>query len=72
MQFFEACPIDNVGNEVTLALSVLATLVLVVPVIPLFYAAAVNIMRMFSLLAVIRKGGKAKAEGKGEKEGKEE
>jgi hypothetical protein len=67
LQFFKTCPLLQVGNEVTLALSVLATLVLLVPVIPILYALSVNILRAataFSVLLRKEKPGKAK-----EKEG---
>ena len=62
LQFFKTCPLLQVGNEVTLALSVLATLVLLVPVIPILYAISVNLLRAataFSLL--LRKEAPAKA-----------
>jgi hypothetical protein len=53
LQFFKSCPLYQAGNEVTLALSVLATLVLIVPVIPIIYAAVVNAMRAASLIGII-------------------
>ncbi|MCX6771753.1 MAG: hypothetical protein NTX79_06890 [Candidatus Micrarchaeota archaeon] len=69
IQFFKTCPLLQAGNEVTLALSVLATLVLLVPVIPLLYALSVNLLRAataFSVLMYKEKPGKAK--GKEEEE----
>ncbi len=52
-QFFQQCPLLQAGNEVTLALSVLATLVIMVPIIPVIYALIVNFMRFFSLLEIL-------------------
>jgi hypothetical protein len=69
LQFFRTCPLLQVGNEVTLALSVLATLVLLVPVIPIIYALSVNVLRAGSAFAVLlRKEKPAKAK---EKEGED-
>jgi len=78
LQFFATCPLLQVGNEVTLALSVLATLVLLVPVIPILYALSVNLLRAataFSVLLQKEKPAKAKEkdgneEDEGEKSGK--
>ncbi|MFA6328757.1 MAG: hypothetical protein WCY41_04895 [Candidatus Micrarchaeia archaeon] len=53
LQFFKTCPLLQVGNEVTLALSVLATLVLLVPVIPILYALSVNLLRAGSAFSVL-------------------
>ena len=53
LQFFATCPLLQVGNDVTLALSVLATLVLLVPVIPLFYALSVNLLRASAAFSVL-------------------
>ncbi|MFA6213811.1 MAG: hypothetical protein WC717_00860 [Candidatus Micrarchaeia archaeon] len=53
LQFFRTCPLLAVGDEVTLALSVLATLVLLVPVIPVLYALSVNILRAGTALSVL-------------------
>jgi len=53
LPFFKSCPLLQTGNEVTLALSVLATLVLLVPVIPIIYAIAVNVLRAASALAIL-------------------
>jgi len=65
LQFFKTCPLLQVGNEVTLALSVLATLVLLVPVIPLLYALSVNLLRAATAFSVLlRKETPAKAKGK--------
>jgi len=62
LPFFSTCPLLQVGNEVTLALSVLATLVLLVPVIPILYALSVNILRAASAFSVLlRKEKPAKA-----------
>ena len=72
LQFFKTCPLLQVGNEVTLALSVLATLVLLVPVIPILYALSVNMLRAataFSLL--LRKDNPEKAKDEAEKDGEE-
>jgi len=67
LQFFKTCPLLQTGNEVTLALSVLATLVLLVPVIPIIYAIAVNVLRAASAFAVLlRKEKPAKAKEKEE------
>jgi len=50
---FSSCPLDQAGNEVTLALSVLATLLLLIPVIPLVYAIVVNLLRFLTAIEVI-------------------
>ncbi|MFA5930458.1 MAG: hypothetical protein WC861_06260 [Candidatus Micrarchaeia archaeon] len=74
LQFFRTCPLLQVGNEVTLALSVLATLVLLVPVIPLLYALSVNMLRAataFSVLLRKEKPAKAKEKDGDEQDGKE-
>jgi hypothetical protein len=64
IQFFKECPLYQAGNEVTLALSVLATLVLLVPVIPIFYALAVNALRAASAFSILlRKEKPARAKG---------
>jgi hypothetical protein len=59
LEFFKSCPLLNAGDEVTLALSVLATLLVIVPVIPFVYAIAVNALRFFTFMGVMVKGGKA-------------
>jgi len=65
LQFFATCPLLQVGNEVTLALSVLATLVLLVPVIPILYALSVNLLRAASAFSILlRKEKPAKAKEK--------
>ena len=66
LQFFQSCPLLSVGNEVTLALSVLATLVLLVPVIPILYALSVNVLRAATAFAVLlqKEGGKGAQAGK--------
>ncbi|HIH19424.1 TPA: hypothetical protein HA225_05620 [Candidatus Micrarchaeota archaeon] len=53
IDFFRSCPLDQVGSEVTLALSVAATLLVLVPVIPLIYAVMVNALRVLSVLQVL-------------------
>jgi hypothetical protein len=64
LQFFKDCPLYQAGNEVTLALSVLATLVLLVPIIPIFYALAVNVLRAASAFSILlRKEKPARAKG---------
>ncbi len=63
LQFFKECPLLQAGNEVTLALSVLATLVLLVPIIPIIYAVIVNAFcaaSAFSVLLQNEKPGKGK------------
>ena len=52
---FSSCPLDQVGNEVALAFSVLATLLLLIPVIPLVYAIVVNLLRFLTAVEVILK-----------------
>ncbi len=65
LEFFKTCPLLQIGNEVTLALSVLATLVLLVPVIPILYALSVNVLRAASAFSVfLRKEKSAKAKEK--------
>ena len=69
LQFFKTCPLLQVGNEVTLALSVLATLVLLVPVIPILYALSVNLLRAATAFSVLlRKEKPAEAMEKGDEE----
>ena len=46
---FQTCPLDSVGSDVTLAISIGATMLLLVPVVPLLYAFVVNLMRAFTL-----------------------
>ncbi|MCX6772777.1 MAG: hypothetical protein NTV88_03325 [Candidatus Micrarchaeota archaeon] len=50
---FSVCPLDQVGNEVTLAISVLATIVLLIPIIPFAYAIVVNVLRFFTVIEVL-------------------
>ena len=58
---FSTCPIGEVGNEVTLAISVLATILLLVPIIPIVYAVVVNVLRFFTVIEVLlRKEERAK------------
>lgn len=52
---FSACPLDQVGDEVTLALSVFATLLLLIPIIPLVYAIVVNLLRFLTAIEVLLK-----------------
>jgi len=52
---FASCPLEQVGNEVTLALSVLATLVILVPIIPVAYAVIVNALRVATAIAILIK-----------------
>ena len=62
-QAFRAERLLQAGNEVTLALSVLATLVLLVPIIPIIYAVIVNAFcaaSAFSVLLQNEKPGKGK------------
>lgn len=53
LDFFRNCPLLQAGNEVTLALSVLATLVILMPVIPLAYALIVNLLRFATVLEIL-------------------
>ncbi|VVC01499.1 Uncharacterised protein [uncultured archaeon] len=53
IDFFRSCPLDQIGNEVTLALSVAATLVILVPVIPVVYAIMVNALRVASVMQAL-------------------
>jgi hypothetical protein len=69
LAFFKSCPLLAVGNEVTLALSVLATMVLLVPAIPVIYALMVNIFRAATAAAVLVRKEKPAAK---EKEKEEE
>lgn len=50
---FAACPLELAGDEITLALSVLATLVLLIPIVPLVYAVIVNLFRFLTAIEVI-------------------
>jgi len=54
-KFFTACPLYEIGSEVTLAFSVLATLVVLVPVIPFIYAVMVNILRFVAAIEIMLK-----------------
>lgn len=53
LQVFQTCPLLQVGNEVTLALSVAATLLLLVPAIPVIYAIMVNALRVVTVVHVL-------------------
>lgn len=53
LDFFRNCPLLQAGNEVTLALSVLATLLMLLPVIPMVYALIVNLLRFATVLEII-------------------
>lgn len=53
LDFFRTCPLAQAGNEVTLALSVLATLVILVPIIPFIYALIVNLLRFLTVAEVL-------------------
>lgn len=55
LDFFRSCPLYQVGNEVTLALSVGATLLLMVPVVPIVYAMMVNLLRALTLAQLLLK-----------------
>ena len=63
---FSVCPIGQAGNEVTLAISVLATVALLIPIIPVAYAIVVNVLRFFTVIEVLvrkeerRQGGEEK------------
>ena len=50
---FQTCPLDSVGSDVTLAISIGATLLLLAPVVPLLYAFVVNLMRAFALAKLL-------------------
>lgn len=64
---FSSCPLDQAGSEVALAFSVLATLLLLIPVIPLVYAIVVNLLRFLTAIDVIlRKEEKINPDGKKE------
>ena len=54
--FFSTCPLQDLGTGVELALSVLATLIILIPVIPFVYALVVNMLRFATVVrAVARK-----------------
>ncbi|VVB98756.1 Uncharacterised protein [uncultured archaeon] len=55
LPFFSSCPLEQAGSDVTLALSVAATLVILIPLIPVAYALAVNLLRFGTLLDVLVK-----------------
>ena len=64
IKFFETCPLYRVGSEVSLALSVGATMLLLLPVIPIIYALAVNLLRALTLARLLmrKEARKAKEE----------
>ncbi|MDD5337638.1 MAG: hypothetical protein PHS02_04095 [Candidatus ainarchaeum sp.] len=51
--FFSACPIQDLGTGVELALSVLATLIILIPVIPFVYALVVNTLRFAAVARIV-------------------
>lgn len=57
---FSACPLDSVGSDITLALSIGATMLLLVPIVPFVYAFAVNLLRACTLAALLLKSGPKK------------
>ena len=71
LDFFRTCPLAQAGNEVTLALSVLATLVILVPVIPFIYALIVNLLRFLTVVEVLLSPEKPEAGKEAEKPGKD-
>jgi hypothetical protein len=65
LEFFRTCPLMQAGNEVTLAVSVLATLLILVPIIPFIYALIINLLRFTAVLQILLEPGrKAAAEKK--------
>ncbi|MEM4634023.1 MAG: hypothetical protein QW275_02615 [Candidatus Anstonellaceae archaeon] len=50
---FSTCPLLQVGSEVTLALAVGATMLLVMPIVPIAYALMVNLLRAIVLAQVL-------------------
>ena len=52
---FSTCPLDSVGSDVTLAVSIGATMLLLVPVVPILYAFVVNVLRAYTLAALLLK-----------------
>lgn len=73
LDFFRSCPLQQVGNEVTLALSVAATLILLVPIIPVIYAMVVNLLRVATVVELLMRreqphAHKAESEGEGKGE----
>ncbi len=50
---FSPCPLNTVGSEITLVISVLATLVILIPVIPVAYAVMVNVLRFLTVAEVL-------------------
>ncbi|MFA6489493.1 MAG: hypothetical protein WCT52_02325 [Candidatus Micrarchaeia archaeon] len=50
---FQTCPLDSVGSEVTLMASVGATMLLLVPVVPILYAFTVNLLRAITLARLL-------------------
>lgn len=50
---FATCPLDQMGSEITLAISVLATLIILIPVIPFAYAIMVNLLRFMAAVEVM-------------------
>jgi hypothetical protein len=69
-QLFQSCPLDAAGSEVSLAISVLATLVLLVPAIPFIYAVMVNLLRFVATIeALSGRGSVGQGRGLAEEEG---
>jgi len=51
--FFKTCPLNQMDSGATLGVSIAATMILLVPVVPFIYAGAVNLLRASALFAVI-------------------
>lgn len=60
---FSACPLDMMGDEVTLAISVIATLIILIPIIPFAYAIMVNLLRFMVVVEVMAGRGSKRLQG---------
>jgi hypothetical protein len=52
---FPSCPLDSAGSEVTFAMSLGVTMLLLVPVVPIIYSFAVNLLRLWALVELLLK-----------------
>lgn len=50
---FRTCPLDTIGSDVTLMVSIGATMLLLIPVVPILYAFTVNLLRAYTLAALL-------------------
>jgi|GEM_PF-1178732 len=69
LPFLHPCPLESAGAEVTLALTIGTVMLLLVPVVPIVYAFAINLLRAYSLAKLLLSRGEKGAVGEGKEEG---